>query len=522
MRNKVFLRIKEHERLLWALVMALLPPVVCLMTCLFQGRTPADAYLPASEWNDELIYYKMVEGVVKFGYPQGYFGFNESHSVFLSFAAWSPLLVWPWVLWGLLFGWNLYSPFICNTLLLSLAVFLFVWLVRPTRRQKGILAVLFVAFTPFSRYMLSGMPEIICFSMVIVALALGISYLEKERGLTLAALFILTVLMTLMRPYLIVFMLLPLYCLAKKYKWRGIAVDLVIVAVTAAGYAVIKKYFSAEYFLPLFKTEFVDAFRYSGIWGGIKNLVYQLLVKSKEYFSILAEGWISGLAAGAYFAGFWLIFLLLLIQTVKSIRKKERKQVCFYGWLALCFLAIWAALLLMYKPFEGSKHLITFIAAGIFAISLMETRFYKKMIVTAAVFVYLYAILGQVHPYDYQIPYREPELVEAAASWQKIFCDEMELQREHTPDFDNVLIWTLYDYDTEDGSQNMTPWQYLYGLPAGFGINCCYPDYVTGHFEELQSRYLVVIPGGGVEEFMTERGIEPLAEQDDMLLYRLR
>ena len=45
---------------------------------------------------------------------------------------------------------------------------------------------------------------------------------------------------------------------------------------------------------------------------------------------------------------------------------------------------------------------------------------------------------------------------------------------------------------------------------------------MTGHFEELQSRYLVVIPGGGVEEFMTERGIEPLAEQDDMLLYRLR
>ena len=522
MQNKFFPWTKKHERILWAAVMALLPPLVCLITCLLEGRTIADAYLPASEWNDELIYYKMVEGMVHFGYPQGYFGFNESHSALFSFAAWSPVLVWPWVLWGLIFGWNLYSPYICNIVMLSLAMFLFTWLVHPTGKQKGILAFLFITFPPLTRYMLSGMPEVICFAMVIVVLALSISYLEKELKRKLVLLFVLTALMTLMRPYLIVFMFFPLYFLFKKGKWAGLLADMGILAVTAAGYAMIKKYFSAEYFDPLFRTEFIDAFRYRGIWGGTKSFIRQLFNEGKEYFDILIKGFQSGLAAGAFFAGFWLVLLLLLMQTMKSFIKKEKNQTLLYGGLVLCYGAMWVALLLMYKPVEGSKHLLTFIVLGIFAISLMETRFYKKMIVMAAVFIYLYSVLGEAYPYDYQIPYRDAPLEEAVAYWQQVFHEEMSLQKEDTPNFDNVVIWTLYDYDLTDNAQNMTPWQYLYGLPEGFGVNCCYPDYVTEHFEEIQSRYLVVLPGGRVEAFMEENGIVPLAERDNVILYRLR
>lgn len=522
MQNKIFPWLKKHERILWAAVMALLPPLVCLVTCLLERRMPFDAYLPASEWNDELIYYKMVEGIVKFGYPQGYFGFNESHSALFSFAAWSPVLVWPWVLWGLIFGWHMYSPFVCNIVLLSLAMFLFVWLVHPTGRQKGILAVLFVAFPPFSRYMLSGMPEVICFAMVIVTLALIISYIEKERKRKLALLFVLTMIMTLMRPYLIVFMLFPMYFLQKKGKWAGLLGDLAILGGTAAGYAMIKTYFSAEYFTPLFRTEFIDAFRDEGLLAGIQNLIYQLLTESKEYFAILLEGFISGMAAGAYFASFWLVLLLLIIQALKSIHKKEKKQILLYGGLALCFFAMWIALLLMYKPFEGSKHLITFVVAGIFMISLMETRFYKKMILTAAVFFYLYSVFGETHPYDYQIPYVNEELKETVDYWQQVFLEEMTLQRETVPNYDNVVIWTLFDYDQADGTQYMTRWQYLYGLPEGYGISCCAPSYVMGHFEEIQSKYLVVLPGGEIEAFLAGKGIIPLAEDHNIVLYRLR
>ena len=134
---------KRYMTLLKAVLMALLPLLCCLVRTAAEGRSIGQVYLPSSEWNDELFYFKQVEGIVNYGFPRGYFGFNESHALQLSFAAWSPVLVFPWILWGLLFGWNLLSPVICNIVLLTITMFVFVWLVKPTWKQLGILTVLF-------------------------------------------------------------------------------------------------------------------------------------------------------------------------------------------------------------------------------------------------------------------------------------------------------------------------------------------------------------------------------------------
>ena len=85
----------RYKLLVKAVLMGLLPLLCCVVTCAAQGKAIWDVYLPNSEWNDELFYFKQVEGIVHFGYPQGYFGFNESHALRLSFAAWSPVLVFP-------------------------------------------------------------------------------------------------------------------------------------------------------------------------------------------------------------------------------------------------------------------------------------------------------------------------------------------------------------------------------------------------------------------------------------------
>lgn len=180
---------KRYLTMIKAVLLALLPVLCCLVYCAAQGRSLAEVYLPCSEWNDELFYYKQVEGIVNFGYPQGYFGFNESHALKLSFAAWSPVLVFPWILWGVLFGWNMMSPVICNILLMTAACFLFVWLVRPGWKQLGITALLFCLYTPFVRYMLSVMPEVICFSLLIVFYSLAVNYLNREKAYKLALLF---------------------------------------------------------------------------------------------------------------------------------------------------------------------------------------------------------------------------------------------------------------------------------------------------------------------------------------------
>ena len=80
---------KRYLTLLEAVLMALLPVVCCLVRTAAEGRGIGQVYLPASEWNDELFYFKQVEGIVNYGFPRGFFGFNESHALQLSFAAWT-------------------------------------------------------------------------------------------------------------------------------------------------------------------------------------------------------------------------------------------------------------------------------------------------------------------------------------------------------------------------------------------------------------------------------------------------
>ena len=109
----------RYVTLIKAVLLALLPVLCSAVRCAVDQRGIGDVYLPACEWNDELFYFKQVEGMIHYGYPLGYFGFNESHALKLSFAAWSPVLVFPWIFWGLLFGWNLLSPIFCSLVLLT-------------------------------------------------------------------------------------------------------------------------------------------------------------------------------------------------------------------------------------------------------------------------------------------------------------------------------------------------------------------------------------------------------------------
>ena len=65
---------RRYVLLIKALLMALLPFLCCVVTCAAAQKSIGEVYLPSSEWNDELFYYKQVESIVEFGYPYGYYG----------------------------------------------------------------------------------------------------------------------------------------------------------------------------------------------------------------------------------------------------------------------------------------------------------------------------------------------------------------------------------------------------------------------------------------------------------------
>ncbi len=531
-------RDKRYLTLCKAVLLGALPVICCLIYCAAQGKSIGQVYLPESEWNDELFYFKQVEGIVNYGYPQGYFGFNESHALKLSFAAWSPVLVFPWILWGLLFGWQLMSPVFCNILLMTLACFLFVWLTKPTWRQLGLLTLLFCLYTPFVRYMLSTMPEVICFFLVILFYGLAISYRRRECVWKLVCLFVLSGLMTLMRPYALLFLLLPAFFWVKRSRWKGIVGSALVFAAVLGVYAAIKHYLGAEYFAPLFFTDWVSAFFEQGVFGGIRYTASKLYYMGKGFLSHTVQGFRTGLASGAFFGGYLVMLLVLAGQTAADGRKlwllhrqeerdgkakqtegggREGLLFSIEAHLAFSFVAMLFALLLMYKLTEGSKHLLTFLAAGVFVVPMLETRYLKKAVLIGLTFAYLYSYKA-TDPYDYQVPFCRKERCEQLESWQTVLEKQLELNTEGAPCFDNVVIWVFSD-ETQTGSVN-TAWQVLYALPEGFGISCCMPDYVKENLTALESRFLLTVSGGEIDRLCAEAGYEELGRDAEVVCYR--
>lgn len=518
-----------------ALLLAMLPVLCCFVRCALDGEIISGVWLPAGEWNDELFYYKQVEGIIGYGYPQGYFGFNESHALNLSFAAWSPVLVFPWAIWGMVFGWNLWSPIVCNIVLMSVVCFLFVWLVKPTWKQLGVLALLFSLYTPLTRYMLSGMAEVICFSMVILFYALTVNYLNRKKVCKLVLLFVLAALMTLMRPCLLLFLLLPAYLWTRRSGWRGALGSAAVMGVTLGIYACIRHYLVAEYFAPPYFADWVD--------GGIRFCITRLHYMGKSFFESMVEGVRTGQPMGAYFYGYVVILCVLAGQSILDWRKfkalgrasadsvvRDEENVAarrsLYNRLviqihmAFSFIAMFFALLLMYRLEEGSRHLLTFMAAGIFVIALMDTKYFMKAVLMGVTFVYFYSYMA-VDPLYYELPYRQEERAEQFSKWEEIFSESLELERESAvPNYDNSVIWVFQD-EAPDGSLELISWQFLYALPKGFGVSCCMPEYIVENFGELESKYIATLSGGRIDGMCMDAGYKEIGRDRDLVVYEL-
>ena len=516
---------KRYQMILKVLAALVFPFLLCVVFCAIKGHTIADVFLPSGEWNDELFYFKQVEGTVGYLYPRGYFGFNESHADMLSFAAWSPVLVFPWILWGIVFGWTLLSPIICNIVLLCITSALFVVLTKMKVKDMIPLGVMMIAFTPFIRYMLSGMPEIICFCACIIFAGLTVNYLAKENVVKLIALFVIATVMTLMRPYLFLFFVMPVFLAIKKYKVKGIIASAVSGAATIGIYVFIKVKLSAEYFTPLYNTDWVTDFINKGFATGLHNLLYRIYAMCLNIADYVKSGIYTGLCAGAIFAAFFVLFAIMIVRFILDIIKfkkeknDENKNKLFVeSHFIFVMFGMFSALVLMYKLTEGSKHFLTFLALGVFLLALYHGKYYIENIIIVAAFVFFFIIKAN-SPYDYEVPFTNSVIEAKTDEWRKAFDDNIKID-EDTVSFDNVVIWNFVD--VKEGTSYPIKWQYLYMLPKGAGISCCEPQYVKDNFDNLKSKYIVTLTGSETDLLCREKGKVLLHADDELSFYALR
>ncbi len=556
--------------------------------------SPAPVSLLTSQWNDELFYFKQVESIIDYGYPRGFYGFNESKALSLSFAAWSPVLVWPWVVFGFLFGWTQSSVFVYNLIIYVIAMLVFGSLVRPNVKQTAVISVWFLSFFLNARYIYSSMPEVICFSHLIIYWALMISYLKSGKKSELGGAIVLAILMTFMRPYLILFLVFSLVVMVVTAK-KGRKILDTVIAILAFGFAgfvyyLLNHFLSAEYLLPFFYTDFITTFFTDGIGAGIHHLFGTLYYKGRDFLGFMKAAFVSDSAPGIFF---WIFLIMMLLQFIMSVyditkifprkakaadkseavesdvkenevkpyEKNEKASAAmeavveaiadskapeiredidaetnaeesggkkayseFVCGLYMLFadFAFLMAILLMYKLTEGSKHLLTFIMAGVLVMILDKKKGLVCGLIMSAVVIYFGVFHCVGNDYDFGIPVKTAASEAQYMYWENAFREGIVLDLSDVPSYKNAIIWEFSD--DVDGENVTTEWQMLYALPSGTGISCCMDisgggSYTERNFYRLRCRYIAAPAGGRIDEMCEEAGYELIGYDDKLVVY---
>ena len=553
--------IKKEKRpeIICIIILTLLPMITAVVWKIFN---PDIASLLTSEWNDELFYFKQVEAIIDHSYPLGYYGFNESHALSLSFAAWSPVLVWPWVLLGSIFPWTLNSVYVFNILIYMTAMLLFALFVRPDVKQTIGIGLWFLAFFLNVRYMYSCMPEVICFAHLIVFWGLMLGYFKKRSedkakgmGMLVAAI-ALSMLMTFMRPYLILFLAFALLVLlvnseGKKKKLIAFGICVVIMGITAFIYYLLNHYLSAEYLMPFFYTDFITTFFTSGFKAGVHNLFGTLYYKGMDFFRFMKDAFYIDSAPGMFFDIYLFMMAVQGVQLItewtevrknvkpdlvtssesvsektetkaagRSMRKKIAAGLDGSFWCRLYMLfadfALLIAILLMYKLIEGSKHLLTFIAVGAILMIAKKEKSWICALLMSLCLIYFGAFHAVGNDYDFGIPRQTAESEARYEYFRSAFNEGIVLDTSNVPSYDNAVIWEFRDFVGEESVT--TDWQMLYAVPSGTGINCCF-DYSYDNFDDLKTRYISAPSGGRIEERCIEEGYRLVARDERFCVY---
>lgn len=198
--------------------------------------------LPA--WNDEVGWWTQVNTLLDYGKALGYNGYNGTHAIIGTSGPWGPFPLFPYVLFGKIYGWKLYSMALANMTFLSLALLIYLCLTKPDNKQKMYLIITYCLMAITVGYSMTSMSEGLRYALGIVLSGILIWLERRTRNkecklrlkdvllyLLIALFAYFTVLV-----YLILALVIPLFCwlVFRKIKpWLRAAIALVLTGTAA-------------------------------------------------------------------------------------------------------------------------------------------------------------------------------------------------------------------------------------------------------------------------------------------------
>lgn len=494
------------------------PWILCFLYCLVRGTSFWDLYLPSAYNNDDLIYYKLVEGILNGGI-RGYFGYNEAHALMGGFGAWSPVILFPWLAWGRLFGWNYFSPIYANMVFLGSALCLYAGLSREKWRNIALMLVLFTLFPSLPIHILNALPETCIASFVTVFFGLTVR-LESGKGgkWCLISQIVIAFLLTLMRPYMIILMIYPCYYMIRNRMKGRLIISALILAIPAFVYVLISHYFTSPYVRPLFDTGIIVLLRLGRLKDAYLTLAANTSFRLSQLGLFLRQAFEYGLTAGTQYVA---AIIMALSSLVLALCKKAGEKLRVFVFYFICVLAVLSAIIFLLGYInEGGRHIWAFAIVGIVLVCDndfdIKTGFFPAI---SGLILVTFLLRGALVPTDYDIPIAIEYDREANEKWEQTFI-EKGIVRSDAMGYDNTVIWVMNDVN-DKGETVMLNYHELYSIPAGMGINCCLSDYVTENMGQLKSGYIATPAGCSIDKACLDAGYEKVGSSDRLVLYRV-
>ncbi len=486
---------RRYKYNIWPIIgIAMVTPIVsCLLLMLIQGVNPAQFSIVTTYWNDEPMYYKQVEGMVHYGIPQGYFGYNEEHSIYGNFGGWTPVNLLPFYLVGKIFGWNHATPVIFNLILWMSVMALVAFYLKPSLKQQLMISMGYIAYTSAGRYILSTTPEAFITVSVVLFVLSFIMFLRNNKTKWLIICDVMMIWLTLLRGFYGIFGLLLMVGLyvnnGKKHIRRQVGIQVILMLIALIGFILMAKYLEAPFFGGDISSDSLF---------NIKSLVKTALIGMLEAFGYIVEAIKLQSMRGCWYIGYLLITIWTL---VKGVNKKNP----VYLSISLCLIIILGAMFTIYNAKEGSRQLMALTITGLIFIPFYEEK--------KAINVVIVAVIGLLfwmnkESFFYHIPSDNEGISNQYVRVQNELTEIIPIEKNT---WDNTIIFsrTLNHQD-------------LFAMPAGVGLNCCLDDYIKENINDLTSKYIAVKSNSELNVFLEENKVTQIYKYNDTVIYKFR
>lgn len=486
---------------------AAIPFISAVLYCLRDGKSLLDVYIPLGGWSDEITYFRQIGGIVKYGLLRGYSGYNQS-SAPGGFGAWGPFPLYPYAVFGKIFGWGYLSPIFANITFAAIGFVSFFIISKPKKSSFAALLVTYSFMPVLLRHIVSGAAEGSYFMMLMPIAALGCFLFdekkdtEKKKKVMAAFISVLVLVsyLTIERGYYAVLFLIPFWNMIRNKDLKKVIATFATGFVSIALFAVVRMFLCADY--------------YGGVFGfgedaGIGFFFFRAVeIMKLMWYGIRYNG---GTVNWSFIIWALTVAMLLILLLVKLIKDKKLEEMC--AIMLIDEAIVFAAFLFLYGN-ESGRHLLGFAVMNMIVLCVRADWQYF-----VAIFIFgLLSYKLMCNTGGEAIPYKNDEYAAWFDGVKEDFAEAIEVTDGLS--MRNMVAMPTYDYKN-DGSGDVVCTHYglMFALPEAMGMSLDEGS-IYDDKSNIKAGYILVHPEGTIRIKLEEYGYTNVLENDTFVLYK--